>query len=101
MKNSILKYIFFIFIILVAVFAIFKTSNSNKSKEKNEEPLAQQEEKVEQKLNLGIAGFDTINPILSQNKYVQSISKLIYEPLISINNNYELEGILATEWAKT
>ena len=101
MRNNILKYIFFIFIIFVSVFAIFKTNKSSEDKEKKEEPLTQQEEKVEQKLNLGIAGFDTINPILSQNKYVQSISKLIYEPLISINNKYELEGILAAEWAKT
>lgn len=100
MKNNILKYIFFIFIIVVAIFAIYKINASSNEKENSEVSLTPQEE-IEQKLNLGIAEFDTINPILSQNKYVQNISKLIYEPLISINNNYELEGILASEWAKT
>ena len=103
MKNNIFKYIFFIFIILIAIFVIYKINNGNKSagKEKGEEILAEGNEQVEQKINLGIAEFDIINPILSKNKYVQNISKLIYEPLISINSNYELEGKLASEWAKT
>lgn len=42
-----------------------------------------------------------MNPILSTNKYVQSISKIIYDSLININNNYELENCIASEWAKT
>lgn len=100
MKNNILKYIFFIFIIVVAIFVVYKINNSGKDNENSEVALTQQEE-IEQKIKLGIAEFDTINPILSKNKYVQNISKLIYEPLISINSNYELEGILASEWAKT
>ena len=45
-------------------------------------------------------GFDTINPILSNNKNVQDISKLIYEPLVNITTDYKAEPCLATEWAK-
>ena len=103
MKNNILKYIFFIFIILIAIFTIYTLNNKEQDTHKDDtQNTANQEEiKVQQVLNLGIAEFDTINPILSNNKYVQSISKLIYEPLISINNNYELEGCIASEWAKT
>lgn len=103
MKNNILKYIFFIFIIAISIFAIYKINESNASKEKenNSQEAMQEEEQVEQKLNLGIAEFDMLNPIISKNKYVQSISKLIYEPLITINEKYELECKLASEWAKT
>lgn len=102
MKNNILKYIFFIFIIAIAIFAIYKINESNANKENTGEVATQkEEEKVEQKLNLGIAEFDMLNPIISKNKYAQSISKLIYEPLITINGNYELECKLASEWAKT
>ena len=103
MKNNILKYIFFIFIIVIAVFAIYTINNKEQSneEEKIQNTANQEEEQVKQILNLGIVGYDTINPILSSNKYVQSISKLIYEPLITINNNYELENCIASEWAKT
>ena len=45
-------------------------------------------------------GLDTINPILSNNKNVQDISKLIYEPLVTLTADYKVEPALATEWAK-
>lgn len=98
-KNSILKYIFFIFVILIAVFAVFQIRKKSQVEEVKEEAV--QEEQVKQELKIGIPEYDTINPILSNNKYVQDISKLIYEPLITLNNNYELEVCLAEEWAKT
>lgn len=45
-------------------------------------------------------GLDTINPILSNNKNVQDISKLIYDPLVTLTADYQAEPCLATEWAK-
>lgn len=45
-------------------------------------------------------GLDTINPILSHNKNVQDISKLIYDPLVTLTADYKAEPCLATEWAK-
>ncbi len=45
-------------------------------------------------------GLDTINPILSNNKNVQDISKLIYDPLITLTADYKAEACLAKEWAK-
>lgn len=45
-------------------------------------------------------GFDTINPILSNNKNVQDISKLIFEPLINLTSDYKTQPCLAKEWAK-
>lgn len=102
MKNNILKYIFFIFIIATVIFTIYTINNQEEKKEENAQKISNQEEtKTDQVLNLGIAEFDTMNPILSSNKYVQSISKIIYEPLISINSKYELENCIASEWAKT
>ncbi len=44
--------------------------------------------------------MDTINPILSNNKNVQDISKLIYDPLITLTADYKVESCLAKEWAK-
>ncbi len=45
-------------------------------------------------------GFDTINPILSNNKNVQDITKLIYDPLVTLTSDYKAEPSLAKEWAK-
>ena len=51
-------------------------------------------------LKLGIASFDSINPILSKNKNVQDVSKIIFEPLMTLTKDYKLENCLAKEWAK-
>lgn len=103
MKNNIFKYIFFIFIITIAIFTFYIINNQKQNKQNANTSIEknQEEDKKEQVLNVGIVGFDTMNPILSNNKYVQNISKIIYEPLININENYELEGCIAKEWAKT
>ena len=98
MKNGI-KYIFFIFVIIIVIFAIFQINKTEKTQEQPEEKV--EVEKVKQELKLGIAEYDTINPLLSRNKYVQDISKIIYEPLVTINPQYEIEACLAEEWAKT
>ena len=45
-------------------------------------------------------GLDSINPILSNNKNVQDISKLIYDPLVTLTADYKTEACLAKEWAK-
>lgn len=45
-------------------------------------------------------GLDSINPIFSNNKNVQDITKLIYDPLVTLTADYKIEACLATEWAK-
>lgn len=56
---------------------------------------------IQTDLRLAISGFDTMNPILSNNRNVQEISKMIYEPLVTLNEAYKLEYCLAEEIAKT
>lgn len=94
-----------VFIILVIIFilsaiyiCIFKQNdrtiatgkvNSNKA-----DPL------ISNNIRIGIIGFDNINPILSKNKNVQDISRLIYDPLFTLTEDYRLEGVLAREWSE-
>lgn len=101
MKNNILKYTFFIFIIVIFIIYVINSNQKNNQHFETQKTSNKKEKITEQTLKLGIAEFDTMNPILSNNKYVQSISKIIYEPLIRIKNNYEIEGCIADEWAKT
>lgn len=102
MKNNFFKYIFILVVIALiggAIYMIYKDEENSKdntvTEQKEEEP------NISTDLRLGIVGFDTLNPILSQNKNIQDISKIIFEPLLSIDENYKLQLCLATEWSRT
>ena len=49
---------------------------------------------------LGIAKYDSINPHITQNKDVIQIASLIFEPLLTITQDYRVENCLAKEWSK-
>lgn len=100
MKSNYFKYIFIIFAIAIMIFAIVKIK---RDEQKKQNPTQEKKEEVEQiitELKLGVASFDSINPILSKNKNIQDISKIIFEPLMTLSSNYKLENCLAKEWAK-
>lgn len=101
MKNNIIKYIFLIFVIALIVFACYTVykDESNKANIQNETTTSS-ENNVSNDIRLCIVGYDTINPILSNNRNVQEISRLIYEPLLTLDKNYKPEGCLAQEWSK-
>lgn len=100
MKSNFFRYIFIIFVIGIMIFAIYKikTDEENKNQAQSQE-IGQEKEKITE-INLGIAELDTINPILSKNKNVQDITKIIFEPLVNLTSNYKAEPCLAKEWAK-
>ena len=100
MKGNWIKYIFIIFIILVMIAVIHKVNEKENQKEE-EQPKVSTDEEVIKDMTLGVASFDTINPILSQNKHVQEISRIIYEPLFELDSEYKLQKCLASDWAKT
>lgn len=99
MKSNWIKYIFIIFIVVILVFAIFKIRKDEEEKQQKLEYSSSQQEKIKE-LTLGIAGLDSINPILSNNKNVQDISKLIFDPLVTLTADYKAEPALAIEWAR-
>lgn len=100
MKSNWIKYVFIIFIIIILVFAVYKIRKDEK--EGQQEQANRSAEQIEQikEIRLGIANFDTMNPILSNNKNFQDICKLIYEPLVDLTSDYKAEPCLAKEWAK-
>lgn len=103
MKNNIFGYLFLVFIILIMGFAIYKvkTNNNKQAGEEGETASSVVTKQKGTKLTLGISDLDTINPIITKNKNVQNITKLIYEPLINITEDGKAEGCLAEEWATT
>ncbi len=99
MRRNIFKYIFIIgfIIFLIIVYAIFY----------NKEEIIEQVDQTSTKttiitnIRIGIAGFDNLNPIVSANKDVKDISRLIFDSLITIDEDYNIKYVLAKEIAKT
>lgn len=101
MRNNYIKYIFVVLVIAILIFVAYKLTSNNSQSTSQSNSTATQEEEITKEIKLAIAEFDSINPILSNNQNVQDISKLIYEPLVTLSEDYKAEPCLATEWAKT
>lgn len=99
-SNNLFKYIFAAVVTVLVIYTIFIITQ-NKSKE-DSKSLDQTStvSNIQTDLRFAIAEFDTINPITTNNRNVQEITKIIYEPLITLNENYKLEYCLAEEIAK-
>lgn len=100
MKGNWIKYIFIIFVIVIIIAVIYKVNKKETKQEEQTQETATEEEVIKD-INLGVAAFDTVNPILSQNKHMQEISRIIYEPLFELDSEYKLQKCLAKDWAKT
>ena len=101
MKSNFAKYIFIIFIVGIIILVAYKLNEEKKNEPQEEQTTITQEDDIGKEIKLGIAEFDTINPLLSKNKQVQEITKIIYEPLFQLTSEYKLEKCLAKDWAKT
>ena len=76
MRNNLFKYIFAIFVIGIMIFAIYKIRTEEEAKtQMQQNQQTENEETRIREINLGIAEFDTMNPIVSNNKNVQDIQK--------------------------
>lgn len=100
MKSNFFKYIFILFVVGIIIFAIYTIYFKEEKTENKIEEVVQETVEIKD-LRLGISNFDTMNPLLSNNKEVLNIDKLIFEPLITIKENYQTELCLASECSKT
>ena len=101
MRSNIIKYIFILFVIGIIGFAIYKVNyKTEKVEENNIVAEAQTEENIIRNMRIGIAKFDNINPLISQNRDVINLSTIIYEPLLTVTSDYKIELALAKEWSK-
>ena len=102
MKSNVIKYIFFIAVIIIVGVAVYMIYEDNKSNSENtENQTTAQTNQTITDLRMEIVSYDTINPLISNNRNVQEITKLIFEPLLQLDENYKLQPCLATEWAKS
>ena len=57
-------------------------------------------EEISSNLRIGISNFDNLNPLISKNQNIQDIEKLVYEPLLSVSNDFKIKDALAVEVSK-
>ena len=102
MKNNFFGYVFILFIIVIMGFAVYKVKFQDKGEDTETGAGSSNSQEIEKgkEITLGISEFDNINPIITSNKKVQDIDKLIYEPLVNITEDYNIEYTLAQECAK-
>lgn len=102
MKGNFFKYIFIVFAIGIVIFAVIYIYKQNNNKENYEETTAYTEKTEEiPNIRIAISQMDTIDPLLSKNQNIQYISKLIYEPLFNVTEDYKLENCLVSEYSKS
>ncbi len=100
-NNNFFKYIFAVVVVFLILYTIYVIVQ-NKADISNINPdQTSTLTNIQTDLRLAISQLDTINPLRTNNKDVQEITKIIYDPLISLNENYKLEYYLAEEIAKS
>ena len=101
MKGNFIKTIFIVFIVIILIGTIYL---SFFKKEKPEEvgefhPTNHPQTIVANNIRIGMIEFDNMNPILSNNKNVQDISRLLFDPLFTLTEDFQLQPALATEYS--
>lgn len=102
MKSNIIKYIFIVFVIFIIIFAIYKINFEGQEEPQNtQENTVQTTQETESVLKIGISDFDNINPLITKNEDIISISTILYQPLLELTSDYGIELKLAEEWSKS
>lgn len=103
--NNFFKYIFIVVVIALICGAVYILYyNNNKEGEENiDESNVNGEENISvvENLKMGITNYDTMNPILTKNRDIVNIDKLVFDPIFYITSNYNLETCLGTSINKT
>lgn len=99
-NNNVFKYVFSAVVIFLIGYTIYALVFNKNEKEEVSLDQTSTVSTIQKDLRLAIAELDTINPITSNNRNVQEITKIIYEPLVNLDENYKKEYCLAEEIAK-
>lgn len=100
-NNNIFKYIFAIVVVFLVAYTLYVIFQSKADNSDTNLDQTSTLSNIQTDLRLSIAQIDTINPLLTNNRNVQEITKIIYDPLVTLNENYKLEYCLAEEIAKS
>jgi peptide/nickel transport system substrate-binding protein len=100
LERSYFKYIFVVVVFILVIFTTYQFVKDKNTIDDTDLDQTSTVSTIQKDLRLAIAEMDTINPIVSNNRNVQEISKIIFEPLVTLDGNYKMEYCLAEEIAK-
>lgn len=101
MKSNLLKYGFIIIIVGLLFYGTYVIYQNNQEQEETAPTVVEEAVVTEKKnLRIGLAEFDNINPLISKNKEVLQVASLVYEPLVKVTEDYQIEMCLAKEVSK-
>lgn len=93
------KYFFMFLIISLIIAGVYvvyiKDNGSGRSS-----AVESKEINISRDIVIGIINFDTINPILTKNLEISQLTKLVYEPLINISEDFRALPGVSSEWSK-
>ena len=102
-NRNIFKYIFILVVISLIAGAIYILYySSNKKQVAKEGTVTDVNEtsddvSISKNIKMGISDYDTMNPLLTKNREIANIDKLICEPLVNITSDYHTENCLAKQ----
>ena len=99
MKANIFKYIFFILVIILLGVGLYRLYN-DKNKQTTQKQATRVKFDIIKEINVGVVNYDTTNPILSNNRDIQYIDKLIFQSLLDITLDFKIENLLTKEFSK-
>jgi len=88
------KVIVVLIVLAVIINVVFFSMEYKKLQEKNKADLIQ-ENNIEESINLLVIAPDYFNPLVSQNKYIQNVSKLVFNGLTEIDSELKAKNCLA------
>lgn len=100
-NNNFFKYIFAIVVVFLVGYTVYIIFQNKEDVTEYNVDQTSTLNNIQTDLRLAISGFDTINPLLTNNRNVQEISKVIYDSLVTLDGNYKLKNCLAEEIAQT
>ena len=100
MKINSLKIIIVIFILFVIAGGAFFIVENSKNKEEESQEISYKIVNMITELRLGISDFDSMHPYITNNREVIYINQLIFEPLLTVTEDYKITNCLAKEWSK-
>lgn len=100
-NSNVFKYIFAAVVAILMGYIMYVIVQNRSNVEDYNLDQISKMSNIQTDLRFSIAGLDTINPILSNNRNVIEVTKMIYDPLVTLSGNYKLEYCLAEEIAKT
>ena len=82
------------------IIIILLTRKENSSNNEESKEISYKTIDMVTNIRMGISNFDSIHPYQTNNQEVIYIDQLIFEPLLSISEDYRISMCLAEEWSR-